>query len=55
MNILDTIIASKKAQVTRDKQLVSMADLQGRPLFERKTLSLQSFLKDSTKVTVFVK
>ena len=47
MTILDQIIANKRAEVEANKQLVSIADLQSSPYFNRKGLSLRQRLKDS--------
>lgn len=47
MTILDQIIANKRAEVEANKQLVSIADLQSSPYFNRKGLSLSQGLKDS--------
>ncbi len=52
MNILDTIIASKRMQVAHDKVATSVQELEKRPFFQRQSLSLQSFLLDTTKTGI---
>jgi indole-3-glycerol phosphate synthase len=49
MNILDKIIATKREEVASQKAQTSIDDLKKMPLYQRKTLSLKSFLKDPTK------
>ena len=44
MNILDKIIATKKAEVARQKKVVSIEQLQKYPLFKRQCLSLKARL-----------
>lgn len=48
MNILDKIIADKHREVELKKQLITAAQLEKFPLFERQTTSLTSALKNST-------
>ncbi len=52
MNILDTIIARKKEEVASQKQLVSIAELEQRPLFPAAALSLKKFLLDGTRTGI---
>lgn len=52
MNILDTIIASKKTEVQTRQAAVSKAELEKRDLFIRPTLSLKQFLQDTTKTGI---
>ena len=47
MNILDKIIADKHKEVALKKQLISQSQLSHYPLFERKTISLATALKES--------
>lgn len=50
MNILDKIIAVKRKEVEANKQLISIADLQSSPWFQRKCLSLRERLIESTGI-----
>lgn len=50
MNILDKIIADKRKEVEANKQLISIADLQSSPWFQRKCLSLRERLIESTGI-----
>ena len=52
MHILDTIIAHKQDEVTRNKKLVSVAELQQQPSFGRQVLSLKKYLQDETKTGI---
>jgi indole-3-glycerol phosphate synthase len=52
MNILDTIIESKKAEVARQKATVSVEALESSDLFKRKTFSLKQFLLDEHKTGI---
>ena len=49
MNILDTIIAQKKAEVKKRKRQTSIAELEKGPFFKNETLSFSKFLKDETR------
>jgi indole-3-glycerol phosphate synthase len=49
MNILETIIASKKAEVLIRKSETRLADLEKKAFFSRQTLSLRKFLLDSDR------
>lgn len=46
MNILDKIIVHKRQEVEERKAAVSMAELERRPYFTRKTLSPADFIRD---------
>lgn len=50
MTILDKIIADKRKEVEANKQLISIADLQSSPWFQRKCLSLRERLIESTGI-----
>jgi indole-3-glycerol phosphate synthase len=52
MNILDTIIEFKKGEVARNKNFVSLHELQQQENFNRKTFSLKDFLLDETKTGI---
>ena len=52
MNILDKIIEFKKTEVARNKQLVSLEQLQQQEYFHRQTFSLKQFLSDETKTGI---
>ena len=52
MNILDTIIAQKKIEVAERKANVSIAALEQSQYFNRKTLSLKSFLADENRTGI---
>lgn len=52
MNILDKIIERKKGEVARNKNLVSLHELQQQDNFNRKTFSLKYFLLDETKTGI---
>ncbi len=52
MNILDTIIDFKKNEVARNKNLVSLHELQQQEYFNRETFSLKEFLLDETKTGI---
>jgi len=49
MNILDTIIKSKKAEIAKRRLVTGIAELERQEFFCRKTLSLKTFLRDETK------
>ena len=52
MNILEKIIAHKKIEVEKRKLEVPVDVLEQRPLFQRKTLSLEQSLLDKTKTGI---
>ncbi|MEP6675814.1 MAG: indole-3-glycerol phosphate synthase TrpC [Ferruginibacter sp.] len=52
MNILQTIIEHKKREVAFQKANVSIEELQQTEHYQRKTLSLKSFLLDTTKTGI---
>jgi indole-3-glycerol phosphate synthase len=52
MNILDKIIEHKKEEVVRDKNLISLHELQQQENFDRQIISLKSFLLDETKTGI---
>jgi indole-3-glycerol phosphate synthase len=52
MNILDSIIESKKAEVARQKAAVPVEALESMDLFKRKTFSLKQFLLDESKTGI---
>ena len=52
MNILDTIIECKKGEVARNKNLVSLYDLQQQEHFNRQVISLKKFLLDESKTGI---
>jgi indole-3-glycerol phosphate synthase len=52
MNILETIIAHKKKEVTTRKEDVPVADLEKGRYFDRKTLSLRKSLLDEKKTGI---
>jgi indole-3-glycerol phosphate synthase len=52
MNILDTIIESKQAEVRRQKEAVSVEELIKSEFFSRPTFSLKQFLLDKTKTGI---
>jgi indole-3-glycerol phosphate synthase len=52
MNILDTIIAYKQQEVAAAKSQTTIAQLQAMPLFNKKPLSLKSFLLDNSKTGI---
>jgi indole-3-glycerol phosphate synthase len=52
MNILETIIAEKEIEVSRQKALVPFAVLEQSEFFNRKTFSLKEFLLDETKTGI---
>jgi hypothetical protein len=49
MNILDTIIAQKKAEVKKRKQETTTAELEKGPFFKNETLSFSKFLLDKDR------
>lgn len=49
MNILDTIVAYKKKEVTENKRLLPQSILEAMPLFEKPAYSLKKFLSDDIK------
>lgn len=51
-NILDKIIERKKEEVAETKQRISEAELEHRPMFQHKTLSLKSALTDKNKTGI---
>jgi indole-3-glycerol phosphate synthase len=51
-NILDKIIASKFGEMATRKQLVSIADLEAMPLFNKKVPSLKLSILDQTKTGI---
>ncbi len=52
MNILDEIIANKKIEVQSKKVNTSIADLEITNMFQRKTISLSSFLSDKSRTGI---
>jgi indole-3-glycerol phosphate synthase len=52
MNILDTIILHKRQEVEERKAAVSVAELERRPYFTRKTLSAETFLRDPRRTGI---
>jgi indole-3-glycerol phosphate synthase len=52
MNILETIVESKKSEVRRRKSEVRISDMEKSDFFNRETLSLKSFLLDETKTGI---
>lgn len=52
MNILDKIVEQKKLEVIAQKSKSSIAELEKTPLFDRKTLSLRSFLLDESRTGI---
>ena len=52
MNILDTIIAHKKIEVSAAKSRKSIAELEQMPFFSKPILSLKKFLLDDTKTGI---
>lgn len=52
MNILDTIVAHKRKEVTERKKITSVAELEKGKFFADKTLSLRSFLLDENKTGI---
>jgi indole-3-glycerol phosphate synthase len=52
MNILETIIAEKEIEVSRQKALVPVAVLEQSEFFNRNTFSLKEFLLDATKTGI---
>ncbi len=52
MNILETIIAEKEIEVSRQKAHVPVAVLEQSEFFNRKTFSLKEFLLDETKTGI---
>jgi|SRR5579871_4810907 len=52
MNILDTIIESKKLEVSNKKSKVGISDLEKSDFFSRETLSLKEFLLDDSKTGI---
>jgi len=52
MNILDTIIESKKIEVKRLKEEVPVEELQKSEFFSRRTFSLKQFLLDESKTGI---
>lgn len=52
MNILETIVEHKKAEVAQRRLQVSAAALEQSPLFARPVLSLKDFLLDTTKTGI---
>lgn len=52
MNILDTIIAAKRIEVEERKKTTPLNALKQQAFFQRKPLSLASYLKDSTKTGI---
>lgn len=52
MNILEKIIAYKKMEVAKRKLEIPVGLLEQRPLFQRKTLSLQQSLLDESKTGI---
>lgn len=52
MNILDTIVANKRKEVERNKELAPIHVLEQRPLFARPTLSLCEYLADPERTGI---
>ncbi|MGV3657444.1 MAG: indole-3-glycerol phosphate synthase TrpC [Chitinophagaceae bacterium] len=52
MNILEKIIAQKRAQVAERKELVSVKELEQKPLFKSGTKSLKAFVKDEKRTGI---
>jgi indole-3-glycerol phosphate synthase len=52
MNILDTIIARKKIEVTERKRDKSISELENEPFFKNKTLSFRDFLLREDKTGI---
>ncbi len=52
MNILDTIIAHKKTELSERRSKVSGTALEKAPFFSRQTLSLKKFLLDESKTGI---
>jgi indole-3-glycerol phosphate synthase len=52
MNILETIIAKKKLEVTSKKLEQSVSDLERSDLFQKNTLSLREFLLDKNRTGI---
>jgi len=52
MNILDTIIESKKIEVRRLKEAIAIGELEKSEFFTRPTFSLKQFLLDETKTGI---
>ena len=52
MNILDKIIEHKKEEVTRNKNFVSLHQLQQQENFNRQVISLKKVLLDETKTGI---
>ncbi|MEP6951963.1 MAG: indole-3-glycerol phosphate synthase TrpC [Ginsengibacter sp.] len=52
MNILDTIIAKKKIEVTKRKRDKGISELKNEPLFKNKTLSFRDFLLREDKTGI---
>lgn len=50
MTILDQIIADKRKEVEAGKKLISLADLQSSPYFQRSSLSLKDRLRESVGI-----
>jgi len=52
MNILETIVANKKLEVSNKKSELSISDLEGSVFFQRETLSLHKFLLDKSRTGI---
>ena len=52
MNILDKIVEFKKGEVARNKNLISITELEQQEYFNQKTFSLKYFLLDETKTGI---
>jgi indole-3-glycerol phosphate synthase len=52
MNILDTIVAQKKSEISNRKSAIKIAGLEKSPFFQRETLSLKKFLLDETRTGI---
>ena len=52
MNILDKIVEFKKGEVARNKNFISITELEQQEYFNRKTFSLKYFLLDETKTGI---
>lgn len=52
MNILNKIIEHKKGEVARNKNLVSVHELQQHENFHRQVISLKRFLLDESKTGI---
>jgi indole-3-glycerol phosphate synthase len=52
MNILDKIVEFKKGEVARNKNIISVTELEQQEYFNRKTFSLKTFLQDENKTGI---